>query len=138
MSSSREPVRLQASAIKPRALTLELTKGCNLGCHYCYYATRQNAYDPSTRMSADVAEQSITLLLDDGPEDEPLHIHFFGGKPLLNFGLLKHAVLFGEKRALELGKEITFEVTTNATRMTDDVVTFLNDHGVHVLSLIHI
>ena len=36
--------------MRPRAFTLELTKGCNLRCEYCYYSARENAYDPSTRM----------------------------------------------------------------------------------------
>ena len=41
--------------IRPRAFTLELTKGCNLRCGYCYYAAREDAYDPSNAMSHEVA-----------------------------------------------------------------------------------
>ena len=57
-----------------RALTLELTKGCNLRCGYCYYAEREDAYQPATRMSAEVAAQSVDLLFAhnegwDKPQD---------------------------------------------------------------------
>lgn len=116
----------------PRALALELTKGCNLRCAYCYYADREDAYDPRTRMAPEVAERSVELLLEEGPSAEPVHLHFFGGEPLLDFPLLRRTVLYGERRAAEVGRSITFEVTTNGTRLTDEVVAFLNEHRVHV------
>jgi uncharacterized protein len=73
---------------RPHALSLELTKGCNLRCGYCYYAARPDAYEPLTKMSAATAEQSVELLLADGDPHKPLHLHLFGGEPLLNFPLL--------------------------------------------------
>lgn len=122
----------QARAMKPRAFALELTKGCNLRCGYCYYAEREKPYDPRTRMSREVAERSVELLLEEGPEDQPVHIHFFGGEPLLDFPLLRSTTLYGQRRARETGKEITFEVTTNGTRLEPDVIAFLNEHRVAV------
>jgi len=121
-----------ARAVKPRAFTLELTKGCNLRCGYCYYAQREDAYDPRTRMSPEVAEGSIDLLLAESEPAEPVHVHFFGGEPLLDFPLLARTLLYGERRAAAAGKAITFEVTTNGTRFTDEVIAFLNEHAVHV------
>ena len=118
--------------MKPRAFTLELTKGCNLRCGYCYYAEREDAYDPRTRMSTEVAEQSVELLLREGPPDEPIHLHLFGGEPLLAPELLAHTVLYAERRAAECEKRVTFEVTTNGTRLSEDVVAFLNEHRVKV------
>ncbi len=122
----------EARNIRPRAFTLELTKGCNLRCGYCYYADRAEAYDPRTRMSPEVARASVDLLLDQSSPAEPVHIHFFGGEPLLNFPLLCETVLYGEERARGFQKTITFEVTTNGTRLTEEVVRFLNEHAVHV------
>lgn len=121
-----------AQAIRPRAFALELTKGCNLRCGYCYYAGREDAYDPKTRMSREVAYQSVDLLLRDGPEGEPAHVHFFGGEPLLDFALLRDVTLHGERRAAEAGKRITFEVTTNGTRLEPEVIAFLNQHRLAV------
>lgn len=122
----------QTPATGPRALALELTKGCNLRCGYCYYATRENAYDPRTAMTVETAERSVDMVLDQGPPEEPAHLHLFGGEPLLNVPLVKHVVEYGSRRARELDREITFELTTNGTRLSGDVVAFLNTHGVRV------
>ncbi len=122
----------RAAAIKPRAFSLELTKGCNLRCGYCYYAAREEAYDPRTRMSPQIAEQSVDLLLREAQAGEPVHLHLFGGEPLLDFDLLRHVVEYGERRAREVGRAITFEVTTNGTRFSERVDAFLNAHALHV------
>lgn len=121
-----------AAAIRPRAFSLELTKGCNLRCGYCYYAARQDAYDAKTRMSADTAEQSVELLLREAEPGVPVHLHLFGGEPLMNLALVRHVVEYGERRAHEAGREITFELTTNGTRFGGDTIAFLNEHAVHV------
>jgi uncharacterized protein len=131
-----EPSRIAAEeaarALKPRAFALELTKGCNLRCGYCYYAEREQAYDPKTRMSREVAFQSVELLLRESPDGQPVHVHFFGGEPLLDFALLVDVTLHGERRAREAGKAITFEVTTNGTRLEPEVIAFLNEHALAV------
>src|SRR6185436_7984907 len=126
------PLAHAARDVRPRAFALELTKGCNLRFGYCYYAERERAYDPKTRMSREVAYQSIEVLLRDGPEGEPVHVHFFGGEPLLDFELLSDVTLHGERRAREVGKSITFEVTTNGTRLEPEVIDFLNEHAIAV------
>jgi len=127
-----QPQVAKARAMKPRAFALELTKGCNLRCGYCYYADRDNAYDPKTRMSREVAEGAVDLLLAQEPREEPAHIHLFGGEPLLDFPLLRAIVHYGEEHAAALGKPLTFEVTTNGTRLEPDVIAFLNAHRVSV------
>jgi uncharacterized protein len=83
-------------------------------------------------MSAAVAESSIDLLLREGPAGEAVHVHLFGGEPLLSFPLLRHAVEYGEDRAAAAGRAITFEVTTNGTRFSADVIEFLNAHAIDV------
>jgi uncharacterized protein len=134
MKSSERDADLaaKADAVRPRAFSLELTKGCNLRCGYCYYAARENAYDPATAMSVEVAERSVELLLEQAAPGEPVHLHLFGGEPLANFKLLRHVVEYGERRAREVGRGITFEVTTNGTRFTEHAIAFLNEHAVHV------
>jgi len=122
----------EGRGLRPRAFTLELTKGCNLRCGYCYYADREDAYDPRTRMTPEVSQASVDMLLREGPSDEPAHVHFFGGEPLLSFPLLKETVLYAEKNAAALGKTVTFEVTTNGTRLTEEVISFLDEHSIHV------
>ncbi len=126
------PVSHSSDAPGVRALTLELTKGCNLRCGYCYYAQREDAYQPSKRMTVEVAEQSVDLLIREAPPGDTIHLHFFGGEPLLNFPLLQHTVHYGEQKARENGREITFEVTTNGTLFSESVIEFLNEHRIRV------
>ncbi len=113
-----------------RAFTLELTKACNLRCGYCYYAVREDAYSPAQRMDKEVAEKSVDMLVKS--QSSELHIHFFGGEPLLNFPVLAHTVLYAKQEAAKVGKTFTFEMTTNGTRFTDDVIEFLNEHKIRV------
>lgn len=120
------------ATVAPRAFALEVTKGCNLRCGYCYYAEREMAYDPEKRMSREVALQSVDRLIADGPPGEPLHLHFFGGEPLLNFGLISETTEYAERRARETGRSFTFEVTTNGTCFTNEVIAFLNGHAFHI------
>lgn len=115
-----------------RAFALELTKGCNLRCGYCYYAEREDAYDPATTMSQRTAEQSVDRLLEDSDQEATPHLHLFGGEPLLNFPLVRHVVRYAEARAAAAGRTMTFEITTNGTRFTDEIIPFLNEHGIHV------
>lgn len=121
-----------SAEIKPRAFTLELTKGCNLRCGYCYYAAREDAYDPRDSMSRAVAERAVDVLLEQARADEPIHVHLFGGEPLLNFELLRHVVEYGERRAAREARAITFELTTNGTLFTDRVIDYLNIHAIRV------
>ena len=127
MSAAPTPAQA-ARALRPRAFALELVKGCNLRCGYCYYAGREQAYDPKTRMSREVAERSVELLLAEGPRDQAVHLHFFGGEPLLDFELLSDVTEYAERRAREEGRAMTFEVTTNGTRLEPAVIAFLNRH----------
>ena len=127
MSAAPTPAEA-ARALKPRAFALELVKGCNLRCGYCYYAGREDAYDPKTRMSREVAERSVEVLLAEGPLDQPAHLHFFGGEPLLDFALLRAVTEYAERRARETGRAMTFEVTTNGTRLEPETIAFLNRH----------
>lgn len=83
-------------------------------------------------MSPEVAERSIDLLLTEGVEGQPVHLHLFGGEPLLNFKLVQHVVAYGQRRAQEESRTITFEMTTNGTRFTDRVIEFLNEHSIQV------
>ncbi len=117
---------------RPRALALELTKGCNLRCGYCYYGTREAAYDPSTSMSLETAQRAVDRLFDDATHGEIPHLHLFGGEPLLNFPLVSATVEYAASQARRRSTGMTFELTTNGTLLTPSIGEFLNKHGVSV------
>ncbi len=60
------------------------------------------------------------------------HITFFGGETLMNFPVLKSTIAYARRRAAEVGKDIDFSLTTNATLLRPDVIEFLADERVGV------
>jgi uncharacterized protein len=97
-------------------VALVLTHDCNLGCSYCYAGEKFRK-----RMSRDVMFRALDLAFADG---EPVQLSFFGGEPLLEWGLLVEATLEAEKRG-----RIVPTVTTNGTLLDEEKLGFLMDHG---------
>ena len=96
---------------------------CELRCVYCTIPKQDGRV-----MTPEVAEQAVDLLLSSGADDVLLHL--FGGEPLLNFPLVQHALRYGMARATELGRRITFKITTNAHSATNDKLDWLADYPV--------
>lgn len=108
-----------------KALCLNLAHECNMRCLYCF--ANQGAYGGERGlMSLDVAKKSVDFLLSNSGPLKRLEIDFFGGEPLLDFPVLKETVLYGKKRAGELGKEIRFTLTTNCLLFNSETMEFLN------------
>jgi uncharacterized protein len=63
--------------------TLLLTQDCNLDCSYCYVRKREAVMDLET------AAKIIDFVYARTAAEEVIHFGFFGGEPLLQFGLLK-------------------------------------------------
>lgn len=109
-------------------LTLLLAQKCNMRCVYCY--GEGGEYGDRGLMDEATAIKAIDWLIDNSGEAEHLNICFFGGEPLLNFGVLQAAVLYAKARGSERAKRFTFTVTTNGSVLRDDVVDFLKAHDV--------
>jgi uncharacterized protein len=62
------------------------------------------------------------------------HLTFFGGETLLNFPVLQRTVAYARRRAAEEGKRIEFSLTTNATLLRPEIISWLaeNDIGVTI------
>ena len=52
-------------------------------------------------------------------------VTFYGGEPLLRFALLKRVIEYSKERGKELGKNITFSLTTNMTLVTEEIAEYL-------------
>jgi uncharacterized protein len=112
-------------------LELGVAEDCNLRCPYCFVT--QGSFGGARRvMPPLIAERAVDLLFDESADAPDLQIGFYGGEPLLNPDVIRHVVTSATARADETGKEVRFDLITNGTRLTPDLVAFLREHGVAV------
>jgi His-Xaa-Ser system radical SAM maturase HxsB len=104
-----------------------LTLRCNHECLYCQ-AGASGVSVRASDMGPDVVRKSLDFALSS-PE-KGLTVEFQGGEPLLNWAALKEAVLYGERRAAAVGKDLKFALVSNFTLMTGEKAGFLEAHGV--------
>ncbi len=117
--------RVERTALN--TVVLNVNTGCNLSCTYCY---KEDLAKPSAgkRMGTDTAEASVEMLLKESPDEPRYTVVFFGGEPLSNRPLIEHMVDYCERRFGELGKQVEFVMTTNATLLNEEIVDWLNAH----------
>lgn len=139
-----------------KGIQLVLADDCNLGCSYCFQSSIPHATPPQKsllkilpdkapvasgyqspehlrRMSAETAITAVRNALDVARKagNRALSLEFFGGEPLLNWSTIE-AVLdefgTGEKE----GMRIYYSMTTNATKVTDEIARKLRQNHVTV------
>jgi len=120
-------------ASKTSFLNLELTQQCNLRCQYCCYGEHYAHFRKhgEKNMSWEIAWKAVQDYLDKSPEI-PI-IGFYGGEPLLKFDLLQRIVVKAKSYAEDIGFDLSFNITTNGTLLTDAVIHFLAEHRFGVL-----
>jgi uncharacterized protein len=75
-----------------------------------------------------VAARSVDLLLSQAASRESVSVVFFGGEPLTNMPLIRQVVDYAQARAQEHGKTVDFSLTTNATLLTEELVSYFDAH----------
>lgn len=124
----------QFGEIPMKNLVLHVTEACNLRCSYCYYSEEgsQHLIPNGGNMSLDVAKRAIDFLIVHAGDLKEIGVVFFGGEPLLNLKLIAAVIEYANERGNRAGKQLTYSLTTNATLLTDEIVSFLNAHSVGV------
>ena len=108
-----------------KALCLHICHDCNLRCRYCF--ADEGAYHARREfMSLETAKKAIDFLIEHSGGRKVLETDFFGGEPLMNFGVVKETVLYAKEKAAARGKKFLFTLTTNGLLLKDDVAEFLN------------
>ncbi len=128
-SPSREKV--PGKAILVTHIALFITQECNLKCTYCY--VDGGNYGSGGDMTREVAFRSVNWLIEQSKDMKKLDIAFFGGEPLLNFTLMKEVVQYAQKRGEESCKEFGFNITTNASLLNNEMITFLKENKIKPL-----
>jgi uncharacterized protein len=115
---------------------IELTEKCNLACAYCTFRGGfvDHPVHAGCTIPKDLLELALLAAVKSGRDLEELSIGFYGGEPLMEFELMRHAVSFMQCAAG--GKPVRFSITTNGTLITHEIASFLrNNHFTILLSL---
>jgi pyruvate-formate lyase-activating enzyme len=103
----------------PRMVVIP-TWQCELRCGYCFIPKQDGR-----EMAPAVLDQAVDLLLSSDRDE--LMLQFFGGEALLEWELVQRAIRRGTARARELGKRLTFILSSNGWSLTEDKLTWLKD-----------
>lgn len=109
--------------------TLELTRQCNFRCIYCCYSGsyRHTRTHESVSMNRETIHSAFQFIDTYRNPAKPLSLNFYGGEPLLEFDLLLYAIEQAEAR---WSGEVTFQVSTNGSLLSDRYVDKLMEHQV--------
>lgn len=110
-------------------LILEVTTACNFRCRYCQQPRILGK--KQKLMTDEVAYKSINFLYEHSKDATDVSVTFYGGEPLLNFELIKKVVLYANNRFKT--KAISYNMTTNASLITDTIESFLVEHNFSLL-----
>lgn len=116
-----------------RHLELMVTHGCNMRCRYCYGSFGEKGWDAAPHlygantsgMSLEMAKQGVDYLFEHSGRQKDLSVIFFGGEPLLEFGLIEKIVPYIREKEKEAGKKAALSVSTNGLLLTEKVVNYL-------------
>ena len=108
-----------------KALCLHVAHTCNLNCAYCF-ASQGKYHGERAVMSAEVGRRALDFLIEHSGSRHNLEVDFFGGEPLMNFGVVKELVAYARTRERETGKRFRFTLTTNGMLIDDEVIDFCN------------
>lgn len=128
---TRHPLTNHVESILAQRLSsivLQVTQNCNLRCEYCVYSgTYNNRTHCNSIMSEEMAFKSIDFLKSHSSNVDVVDIGFYGGEPLLEFGLIKKCIEYSEK--IFKDKTIHFSMTTNATLLTMEMFEYFREHN---------
>ncbi len=106
-------------------MTFILTEECNWRCSYCYQPRGKARISRSDLSRA--CDVFFPLLSDT------CQVSFYGGEPLLALNLIRHIVSEMQRRNRSGKKRLRYLLTTNGSRLTPDVLDFLEENRFEIL-----
>jgi len=112
-------------------ISLNVAEDCNLRCKYCY-VSHGDFSGVRRMMTRDVAKSAIDYLVLVSGEQKMCQVNFFGGEPLLNFDLIRWCTHYAKRVLSDAGKGVRFDLSTNGTLVTDEIIRFFEEHDFRV------
>lgn len=110
-----------------KALCLNVAHDCNMRCRYCF-ASQGSFGGDCLLMPLETGKAALEFLVKNSGGRRNLEVDFFGGEPLMNFGVVKELVAYGRSLEKEYNKNFRFTLTTNGLLLNDEINAFLNEN----------
>jgi uncharacterized protein len=110
-----------------KSICLHVAHDCNLMCEYCF-ASKGDYHTGKKLMSKEIAFQAVDFLVKNSGHVKNIEIDFFGGEPLLNFGVVKETVEYAKSIEDKYNKNFYFTITTNGILLDDEKIKFINEY----------
>ncbi len=116
-----------------QGMNIEVTEECFMRCGYCVYQDhfKEKRNFSSNSMSLETAKKAIEFLKDHSADSNPVMLGFYGGEPLQRFSFIKDCVEYA--RNIIKGKDLIFNLTTNAVLVTPAIAEYLFNEGFSIL-----
>ncbi|MBP3873518.1 MAG: thioether cross-link-forming SCIFF peptide maturase [Lachnospiraceae bacterium] len=108
-----------------KALCLHIAHDCNLACQYCF-AGEGEYHGRRALMSFETGKKALDFLVANSGNRRNLEVDFFGGEPLMNFGVVRELVAYGRSLEEAHDKHFRFTLTTNGVLLNDSIMDFCN------------
>lgn len=99
-----------------------VTTACNVDCVYCQAKNAKSCQ--SYFMDKEIAERAVDIALASPSHN--LVFEFQGGEPLLNYEIIKHIFEYAEANKKQ--HEISYNIVTNLTLLTDEMLEFFAEN----------
>ncbi len=110
-----------------KALCLHVAHDCNLRCKYCFADTGE-FHGGRSLMSAEVGKKAIDFVIANSGSRRNIEIDYFGGEPLMNFGVVKEITEYAKEQGKKHDKNFRFTITTNGILLNDEIKNYVNEN----------
>lgn len=107
-----------------------VSKNCNFNCIYCQ-AGNLNQKE-NYNMSKETAKKAVEIAMES--PSRYLTFEFQGGEPLMNFETIKYIIEYS--KSISNGKYIEYNLVSNLTLLTDEMIEFFIDNKVTICTSI--
>ena len=81
-------------------------------------------------MSKETAKKAVDIAMSC--PTPCISIEFQGGEPLINFEVIKYIVEYADQMAIEKNKTVEYNLVSNLTLLTDEIIDYIRQHNIGV------